>query len=172
MKTALVVFLLGAAALFTLHVSAGYPHGSHEDRMTRHKSDDIGARILSHLGEAVRQLDLSDTQKENIHAIFQESKADLRANHEAAKAGVAELHTILTADILDEDALADAARLEGDLLAERIVISGSVASRVLAELDASQREELRIMGEHRREKRRQHHEKMLEHHEKMLDSEG
>ena len=90
----------------------------------------------------------------------------LSAPYRAARAGVAELHTVLTADTLDEEALASVARLEGDLLAERIVISGSMASRILAELDASQREELRLMGEHRREKRRQHHMKMLEHHEK------
>ncbi len=113
------------------------------------------ASMARHLAGAVKHLDLSDAQAESIKALFEANKEDLKANAIASRELRETLHALLTADTLDEEALAEAARQEGQLAEERVLLTGTLASQVLAELDDEQRAELHAMRSERMERHRE-----------------
>lgn len=90
----------------------------------------------------IRQIDLSEEQEAAIKSIFSDNKDAMEAQAEASRAAREELQALLDADVLDEDALADLAETEGQLAEERVMLMGTLAADVLAELDDEQRAEL------------------------------
>lgn len=147
--------LVAATAALTLFAGTAMA-GPGDGPGRKGPAGDPSSMVLRHLAHQVEQLDLDDAQDAAIEAIFDDSKADLKANRLAARDNRAILHDILTADTLDEDALASAARTEGDLVAERIVIAATAASAVKAELDADQLAELEANITERRERMAEH----------------
>lgn len=107
------------------------------------------------LAGTIRRLDLDADQEAAIRALFEENREDLEANRQASRAVREDVQALLEADRLDEDALADLARREGELAEERILLSGTLASQVLAELTDDQRAELQAIRSEREERRRE-----------------
>jgi len=97
----------------------------------------------------LRQLDLSPEQQAEVKAIFSTNKDALEAQAEASRALREDLQVLLGADVLDENALADLAEMEGKLAEERVMLMGTLAADVLAELDDEQRAELQALREER-----------------------
>lgn len=108
-------------------------------------------RELSH---AVQRLDLTDAQQDAIRSIFEANREDMMANFEASRALRAEIEALLREDTLNTDALAELAEREGELAEERVLLGGTLASEVLAELDEDQRDELAALRDERQERRR------------------
>ncbi len=144
-RTVLFTALLGAAA----PVLAGPEHPGHGPRGGGE------AGFARHLAHTVQRLDLSDAQTEAVKAIFEANKEDLKANFEAGRTLREELQALLDADSLDEAALADIAEREGDLAEERILLTGSVAAQVMAELTDEQKVELQALRAERQDRRRE-----------------
>ena len=138
-------------------------HHDSEERGGKHRSMKANTpdsvKILHQMLRGVKQLDLSDEQHAAIEGIVDSSREDLRANMMATRDSHSIIRALLTADGLDEEALAAAAKQQGDLTAERILITGNVASQVLAELDETQRATLHEMAQEMREDRRSHRER-------------
>lgn len=106
------------------------------------------------LSRAVQRLDLSDAQQEAIRSLFEANREDLIANREASREVREEIAALMQEDSLDQDTLAELAEREGELTEERVLLGGTLAAEVLAELDDTQREELAAMRAEREERRR------------------
>jgi Spy/CpxP family protein refolding chaperone len=116
----------------------------------------MGAELVSHLTRALRRLDLSEDQKEIIHADLQDLREsmkplvrDLRQNRKA-------LHEQITAADYDANAVTELATRQGSITAEMTIIASEVAAGVLASLTDEQRAELKAMAETRRAHRKAH----------------
>ena len=119
----------------------------------------MAASSIQHLTRAIRRLDLSDEQKESIHADLEGLRGSLKPLvgelHEAKKA----LRDLITASEYDADAVASNAELQGHLTAQITMITSEAASAVLAQLSEEQRAQLKAMGEDRMSHRKAHHER-------------
>jgi len=136
---------------------AGAMHGPGPDAMHGPGPDPQGA-MMWHLMHAMQQLDLSEEQKDAIHQLMEHGKEEMNANRQASMETLRDLHELLQADELDEGALSQLAQRSGELAKERVLLTGRHLHAILAELDDSQREQLRAMGEELRE-RHHHHER-------------
>lgn len=144
--------LLFTALLATTSLAvAGPDHPGHGP-----DGSDPVAGAQRRLAGAVKRLDLSDDQRAAMRAVFEANRDDLAANRQASRVVREELQALLQEDSLDEAALAELARREGELAEERVLLGAGLASRVLAELDADQRDQLQAMRAGRDERRRQH----------------
>ena len=107
---------------------------------------------------AVKQLDLSEAQKEGIHSTLQTMRADIEPIMGEMRAVHLQLKELIKADNFDENAVAKLAEKEGDLAAERILITSRALSDVYAQLTEEQRielEEMRVQRMERHAERRQ-----------------
>jgi Spy/CpxP family protein refolding chaperone len=149
MKSLHMLSITTLALMLAGPVLAGPEYAGHGrgDRGVSHFDGDPSDSVLHMTMRAVHQLDLSDEQKEAVHAILKDTRKDLQAVGEAGSDNRQALHEALTAETLDEDALAKAATGAGDLVAERIVIAAHAARAVMAELTEEQRAELQLMRE-------------------------
>ena len=128
---------------------AGPEHAGHGARGA-YEGFDPG-RQLAH---AMERLDLSDDQRDEIRSLFEANRDDMIANREASLQLRQELDALLQEDSFDQDALAELAERMGELAEERVLLGGTLASNVLAELDKEQRAELAAMRDDRQERRR------------------
>jgi len=143
-KTVLTTTLLGAAGF----AAAGPGHPGHGP------AGAPDAVVSRHLAKTVQRLDLSAEQEAAIQSIFEANREDMKANREAQRALRTELETVFEAAVFDEAALAELAVREGELAEERVLLMGTVASEVLAELDEAQRAELQALRAEREDRRR------------------
>ena len=107
------------------------------------------------LAGTIRRLDLSADQEAAIRDLFEDNREDLEANRQASRAVREDVQALLAADTLDDEALADLARREGELAEERVLLSGTLAAQVLAELNDDQRAELQALRSEREQRRRE-----------------
>lgn len=142
-KTVLLAALLAVSG-FAL---AGPEHRSHGAKAT------TAAQPARELAGAIRRLDLSPEQKTEVEAIFAANRDALQAHGKASRALREDIQTLLGAPELDEQALADLAEAEGKLAEERVMLIGTLAADVLAELDDDQRAELEAMRAERQARR-------------------
>ncbi len=116
--------------------------------------------VVGQLMRGIRHLDLDDEQNENIKALMQGLKEEVRSLMEESKAGHLQLKELIKANSYDEQAVAALAEKEGKLITERLLITSRALSEVLSQLTDEQRAELDAMAEHRkqhRSERREHH---------------
>lgn len=113
-----------------------------------------GGAPIRHLVGALRQLDLSEDQREQVRAVVESSSGALHANHRAAADHRDRLRELLMDEGLDEAALAAIARAEGELAERRVLLTARAVADILAVLDDEQRARLYAMGEERRAWRR------------------
>ena len=111
---------------------------------------------------AVRHLDLSDEQKENIRAIMKDLKANERTLMKQVKNGHEQLKGLIKAEVYDESAVAALAEQEGALMTERLIITSRAMSKVYGQLTDDQRAELETMARERAAKRAENREQRRE----------
>ncbi len=151
-KIVLFTALLGAGTL----AFAGPEHP--EDRHAAPNADP-SAQPVRELAGAIRRLDLDPEQETAIKEIFAANREALEAQAAAGRDLREELQTLLNEPELDEEALAALAAAEGDLAEERVMLIGTLAAEVLAELDDEQRAELATLRAERLSRRDEWREK-------------
>ena len=120
----------------------------------RHQRGAQGMPVVERFVRALKRLDLSEEQKESIHAVMQELKTEAGPIMYEMKASHMRLKELIKADEYDEKAVADLAEKEGDLAAERIVVASRALSEVYSTLTDEQRAQLEEMAARRTERRR------------------
>lgn len=134
-------------------VLAGDGYGGHGHKGQRGQRGEPFMPLTNGIMRAIKHLDLSEDQKESIHATMQAMKAEIRPVMDEMKAGHLQLKELIKADGFDEKAVADLAAKEGDLAAERILITSRALSDVYAQLTDEQRIELEEMRAERMARR-------------------
>ena len=158
----IAVLLLAASTAFA-------ERGPRHDRMNQRPGGEFGTQVIEHLTRAIRQLDLSDEQRESIRSDLKGLKESLQPTIKELHQGRKELHGLVTADSYDADAVSAIAENQGDLVAEITTIASGAAAGVLAQLSDEQRAELMAMGEERRAHREGHREKMKAHKKERME---
>lgn len=147
--------LTQTVALTALLTAAPLALADHDRGHRAQGGYDPTSSVQRKLTRAMKQLDLSEEQESAVRAIFEDNREDLQANREATRAVREDIRALLDSWPLDEAALASLAEREGELAEERVVLTSTLASEVLAELDEDQRAELDAMREERRERMRE-----------------
>jgi len=163
MKTVMKTMLAAAFLMSTGSAIAG--HGETGDGQSHNKGRHHGPSgmqatpMVKRLVRALHQLDLSDEQKEDIHAVMQQLKSDVRSVMEETKAGHMQLKHLIKAPEYDETAVAELAAKEGELAAERLVMTSRAMAEVLGYLTDEQRTELENMASERKHHRNEKHQR-------------
>ena len=148
--------------ILMVSTGAALAENSHDGpgRAERHHARGMqGMPMVEHLVRALHRLDLSEEQREDVHAVLQEMKTAIRPVMEETRAGHEQLKELIKAATFDEEAVAVLATKEGQLAAERVIIASRAFSDVYVVLTDEQREELDAMSE----RRKQHKSKMRRH---------
>jgi len=163
-KAVLAIVLLSASSLALAQGTDGtMKRGGHQSRGMQ------GMPVVERMMRALKQLDMSDEQRDNIQAVFTQMKADIRPNMQQARSGQEQLKTLIQADVYDETAVADLAALEGELATERMLIASRALSTVYGFLTVEQRDEL---SEQRKQRRHGHRDRQhSEQHKRMTEAE-
>lgn len=138
-KTIILALLLAAA----LPVAADQ-HGGQPGKGPKGGPDDL-TPMLGQMQQMLRQLELSDEQREAIRAIMHSNRGNFAANRAATEANRETLHAVITATELDSKALAELATAEGELASARVMMFGEAAASMLTVLTAEQRLQLQAM---------------------------
>ena len=128
MKSTTVFALLAASLLFA---AASWAHDSRKDKHDRRGSAHDGAiatEVVEHLHRALRHLDLSAGQKEDIRGEFKQLKEDTKPLRHELHQGRMLLHELLMADVYDADAVSELADEQGELAAQMIRLASGAAS--------------------------------------------
>ena len=152
--------LLLAALLFAGSAIAADQERGRDRGHMQQRGGEMGTQLIQHLGKALRRLDLSEEQKETIHADMKGLRESLKPLVKEMHAGRKTLHGLITGDGYNQDVVAEIAGKQGQLTAEITVLTSNTAATVLARLSDEQRAELMAMGEERRAHRSEHVEKM------------
>ncbi|HVE70008.1 MAG TPA: periplasmic heavy metal sensor [Thermoanaerobaculia bacterium] len=145
--TLILATVLAVAAIAAAPLVIAGPHGSrrgHGDAMAMH-----GIDVLAHLRHAKEELDHSDQQVEQIHAIFRHARETNAGSRKEMHGGLHEAAGIL---LNDPNAVAAAqAALDRQAAAERALKSNllNAVAKAFAVLTPEQRTELRTMIEKR-----------------------
>ncbi len=158
MKTILAAaFLMSTGSAIAQHTDSG--HGQSHNKGRHHGPRRMQAMpMVEHLVRALHHLDLSDEQKESIHAVRQQLKSDVRPVMEEMKAGHTQLRDLVKAPEYDAAAVAELAAKEGELAAERLVMTSQALAEVRGYLTDEQRAELdkiALKRQHNRNEKRQ-----------------
>ena len=157
-----LIITIATTLLLTTSVSVlaqDEPTGERSRKGERHQGGMQATPVADRLMRAVRHLDLSDEQKENVKAIAKGMKADIRAIMHETKAGHMALQDLIKSDVYDEEAVAAIAGKEGDLAAERLMITSRAMSDVYKQLTDEQRIELESMAANHRQNRGERRQK-------------
>ena len=141
----LLAAILAVAAIAAAPLLIAGPHG-HGARA--HGGPGMhGIDMLGHLRHAKEELDLSDQQVEQIHAIFRDAREANAASRETLHGGIKEAAEILLND--PNDIAAAQAVLDRQAAAERALKSNllNAAAKAFGVLNAEQRTKLRTMIE-------------------------
>lgn len=157
-RTRLTVIFTGL--LLTASAMAA-PHGPRGERWKHHGGPDF-AQTMLHLGHAVRQLDLSEDQREAIHTEFEAFRESFHPLAEELRENRLALREVITADEYDAEAAAAIAQKQGELTTRLVTVSADAAAAVLGRLTDEQRAELKEQAEFRREHREEHREMKME----------
>ena len=139
--------LLATTLIFAGAALAG---GQGQDRRGNHDARGMALPAIEHLTRAFRHLDLTEEQREGIHADLKAMREDIKPLMKQVHESRRELHGLITADSYDTEAVAELATEQGNLTAEITMIASGAASALLAQLTDEQRSELEAMGEKRR----------------------
>ena len=144
-----------ALLLITGMAQAG--HGGEGPRgMPGMMGEDAGGieRLVHHLSRAAEKLELSDEQLDQMFAVADGSRGELRElmlqMHDNQKA----LREMTRLENYDADAVSDLATTQGDLTARMIVLGTRMRAEIMAILSPEQRSKVEDFKEHRRGHRR------------------
>ena len=118
-----------------------------------------GAGGPSGLRMALRNLNLSDSQREEIRTIFEAGRGQVEANHQQMRALGAELHEQIATDPYDEDAVRAKAAAVAAFQVEMAVLRARRSGEIRGLLTPEQLDELQQMKERRESFRDQRRER-------------
>jgi protein CpxP len=150
MNKLIITLLTTTMLIATGPAVARGPYGEPGNKDQRHQQ---GMPAVQQLMRGIRNLDLSEEQKESIQTVMQGLKAEVRPLMQETKAGQLQLKELIKADSYDETAVAALAENEGKLAAKRVLITSHALSEVLSHLTDEQRDELDAMAVHRKQHR-------------------
>jgi len=161
--TSIAITLLSIVLLtLTGTALAQDPAHEHHGKGQHHGRENQSLPVVDTMMRAVRHLDLSDEQKENVRAIMKALKAKERPLMMQVKSGHEQLKDLIKAGSYDEPAVAALAEKEGALAAQRLVITSRAMSEVYGQLNDEQRAKLETMAEERAARRAENRKKRLE----------
>ena len=111
--------------------------------------------VIDQMIKALRRLDLDDSQKDQVKAVMQDMKQQLKPIMKETKAGHQQLKNLIKAEVYDAKAVAALAKAEGKMAADRIEIAGKALSDIYSQLTEEQRARLESMAEDRQERRKE-----------------
>ena len=117
-----------------------------------------GAMVMEHFKRELRQLDLTDEQKEDVKVIMVELRDQVRLIGDELEINQEQLAELIRAESWDEEAAAKLAAKEGDLTAQRTLLTSKALSDVYAQLNPDQRAKLAASAAERKAR----HEAMRE----------
>ncbi len=146
-KTALVI---AAAASLTLGAAVVLAHGHGKPGM--HPGGAFGSgMVMQRITRMLHRLDLSDEQREKVHAILEAARPEFQAHMESLRAGRQELWN-MDPGTFDEARVRELARARADEVVELVVLGQKVRSQVWAVLTPEQRERAAEMRSRMRER--------------------
>lgn len=167
MNRQLLISMVLAGAMVAGTAFAGPYDGP--DRGPRHGGPDMAPPIIERIGRALRNLDLSDDQRQSVHAEMQGLKQSMQPLVQSLHENRKSLHELVTADEYDSAAVAEAAEKQGAITAQMTILASATAANVLALLDEEQRAQLEDMAAERQEFRADHKKRMKEHKDRHRD---
>ncbi len=133
------VLIIAAAAGLAVGAAAMPVHGHGKGAM--HPAGAFeGGMMLQHITRILHRLDLSDGQRENIHAILEAARPEFQERMESLRAARHELWNLDPA-AFDETRVRELARSHTEEMVELMVLGQKVRSQVWAQLTPEQREE-------------------------------
>ena len=123
--------------------------GHHGHRRGMMRPDGPGAGGPRGLRMALRNLNLSDSQREEIRTIFEAGRGQVEANHERMRSLGAELHEQIETDPYDEDAVRAKAEAVAAFQVEMAVLRAHRSGRIRGLLTPEQLDQLRQKRERR-----------------------
>ncbi len=146
-KTALVI---ATAASLTLGAAVVLAHG-HGTPGMHPGGASCGGMVMQRITRMLHRLDLSDGQREKVHAILEAARPEFRAHMESLRAGRQKLWN-LDPGTFDEARVRELARARADEMVELMVLGQKVRSQVWAVLTPEQREKAAEMRGKMRER--------------------
>jgi Spy/CpxP family protein refolding chaperone len=117
------------------------------------------------MGHSLGQLDLSDTQRQQIRSIVQSHREEFRALGERTRAARQKLHELVTAEAVDETAIRAASSELAGVQADGAILRARVHQEVFATLTPEQQakaKQLRSEADQRRQERREQRRQRIE----------
>ncbi len=148
------LFLASTGTVFAQDVDAGPEKKA--QRQHRAKHPNRGAQpmpVTEKFIRAIRRLDLSDEQKENIKSTMKALKEEVKPIMLEMKTGHEQLKGLVNAADYDEQAVAALADNEGMLLAKRIKLTSAALAKARSYLTAEQLTQLDTMAKERKGQR-------------------
>lgn len=156
MTAAVVVLAIGATVPVALAQGGGRGRG--------HMGRGGPGGEFGRAGFGLRQLDLSDAQRQQVRTIMQSHRDEFKAIGEKMRTARGRLHDAVQADSVNEEAIRTASSDLSQVQADAAVLRAKVHQEVFATLTPEQQQKaktLRAEAEKRRDERRQRMEQRL-----------
>lgn len=137
MKNCTVLSAMAIAVLFSATIWAG-PAGYTPPGNLQGYSAERGHRFTEKMLRMMIGLDLSQEQREQIWAIVDESRPQMREHRLALLEGRGELHQIMSTGEYDEATVRALAELQGEVIAGLIILQAEIWQRVYSVLTPEQ----------------------------------
>ena len=133
-------------------------YGGHGKKAPHHQRGPQTMPVVNQMMKALKRLDLDDSQKEQVKAVMQDMKQQLKPIMKETKTGHQQLKKLIKAEVYDAKAVAVLAKAEGKMAADRIEIAGKALSDIYSQLTGEQRVRLESMADERMERRKEKRE--------------
>lgn len=147
-------FLIFAACLF---MSSPYASPEARDHGMHYKQDGTPKKYKKHHGwgmhSMLKKLDLSEEQRQQVKAISEEMKPQLKEQKAELRDVSKQIHTLAMSDNYDEGRVSDLADRKGDVIAELSKLKAAKMARIYALLTPEQKEKLADLRQKKKEKR-------------------
>lgn len=154
--------LFTSALLIAAGSALAQDHGDRGKGGKHQRGGSEGSTIVEQFTRELRQLDLSDEQKDNVKGIMQDLRTQSKSISDDLRDNQMALKDVIQADSWDENGAAQLAAIEGDLTAQRTLMTTKALAGIYAQLNTEQRAELAAKAEQRMERRAEKREEREE----------
>lgn len=130
----------------------GAPGPGHKGQRPHRGMQAPSRSMMDGVMRAIKRLDLSDEQQENIWVTAHDLKGQLHPVMVEMKKGQRELRELISSGNYDAKAVAELAKKEGDLTEQRILLTSEAVANVLGQLTEEQRARLEAMKTERKQR--------------------
>lgn len=161
-NTLIVTTLLGLVASSNL---LSHPHTKFHEGAEHYKNKKMkyrklpGDRGLHRLQRAFAQLDLTESQKEQLEAIKASNQEAIKNNRETIHSFKKQMKPLLDAETIDENEVRNISLSIAEVKAKQIILHAKMKQQAIALLDQEQKEKLEKMKAKRQLKMQQRRER-------------